>query len=211
MSVGVLDYGIGNIGSILSMHRRLAIPAEPVTSADQLDRHDRFILPGVGAFDTGMARLRERGFAGPLERLVIGERRPILGICLGMQMLADRSEEGEGAEKGLGWIPGTVRHMRGRVPPQTRIPFMGWAWITVRRSEPLLEAVGPQRFYFVHSLAFVPDNPDHVIATVDYGAEICAAVGRANVWGTQFHPEKSHRFGMRLLQNFAQMEHEREV
>lgn len=204
MSVGVLDYGVGNTGSILSMFRKLAIPAAAVSDPSELARHERFVLPGVGAFDTGMRRLREGGFVEPLEQLVLAEQRPILGICLGMQMLADRSEEGDGEEPGLGWIHGEVRRMRPFLPADQRLPFMGWAYVEPTRDSPLFPPTDePQRFYFVHSLSFHAADEGDVLAVVDHGAPVCAAVGRGNVVGTQFHPEKSHRFGMELLRSFA--------
>lgn len=206
MSVGVLDFGVGNVGSILSMYRKLGVSASRVSEPVRLGEFERYVLPGVGAFDTAMARLRSKGFVGPLEELVIGEGRPVLGICLGMQMLADRSEEGAGSEPGLGWIPGTVRHMRGLLPPDQRLPFMGWAYVTPTRATALMPPTDePQRYYFVHSLSFHVEDPGHQLATVDLGAPVCAAVGRDNIAGVQFHPEKSHRFGMELLRNFAAM------
>lgn len=204
MSVGVLDFGIGNVGSILSMHRRLMIPAERVVEPAQLAEHERFILPGVGAFDRGMRRLRESGLDAPLRELVIDDGRPLLGICLGMQMLAEGSEEGERSETGLGWVPGVVRSMRPVLGPTARLPFMGWAYVDPVGDPPLFASDAErERFYFVHSYAFVPTEPTDVIATVDHGVAVCAAVRRANVFGTQFHPEKSHRFGMALLRSFA--------
>ena len=207
MSVGVLDFGVGNVGSILSMHRKLAIPASRVMTGHDLGAHERFILPGVGAFDRAMHRLGESGMTERLAELVLGEGRPLLGICLGMQMLADRSEEGEAGAPGLGWIPGVIRSMRTMLPSGTSLPFMGWAYIDELRPSTLFaDASEAQRFYFVHSFAFVPDEDESVVATADLGAPITAVVNRANIWGTQFHPEKSHRFGMSLLQNFSRIE-----
>lgn len=203
-SVGVLDYGIGNVGSVLSMHRRLSISAGRVTTPEDFAAHDRFLLPGVGAFDRAIRQLRESGLDEPLREHVVVGGRPLLGICLGMQMLADRSEEGDGEAEGLGWIPGVVRAMRPMLPPERRLPFMGWAYLEPQRESALFDATAdPQRFYLVHSYAFVPERPADVVATVDYGAPVTAVVNRDNVWGTQFHPEKSHRFGMALLERFA--------
>ncbi|NND73428.1 MAG: imidazole glycerol phosphate synthase subunit HisH [Ilumatobacter sp.] len=204
MSTAIVDYGVGNLGSIVSMHRRLGIDAELVSDPDELARHARFILPGVGAFDDAVDRLDASGMRPALEELVIQERRPLLGICLGMELLADSSEEGE--RRGLGWVPGRVRSMRGSLPAQFRLPFMGWGFVTPTQEHPLLPPTDePQRFYFAHSYAF-ETTADFLLGTVDYGIEIAAVVGHHNVLGTQFHPEKSHRFGMALLRSFDAFE-----
>jgi imidazole glycerol-phosphate synthase subunit HisH len=204
MTVGILDYGIGNVGSILSMHRRLMIDAKRVVTSADVEGCDRFILPGVGAFDTAMRALRRYPAFDDVRQRVEHEGAPILGICLGMQMLAEGSEEGDAAERGLGWIAGQVRAMRPMVGPERRLPFMGWAFVEPTRPSQLFDSGGErERFYFVHSYALVPDDPAAVLAVADHGVPVCAAVGRDNVFGTQFHPEKSHRFGMTLLTRFS--------
>lgn len=200
--IGVLDYGIGNIGSILNMLKKVGGEAMPVTTAAELEGCGKLILPGVGAFDQGMALLEQSGMRGALDRAV-REGRPLLGICLGMQMLGQRSEEGK--SEGLGYIPFSLRRFRLDNQPELKIPHMGWDFVTLNQPEDtlLLGVEQPARFYFVHSYYAVCDEPRDTLITCDYGYPFAAAVRRGSVWGTQFHPEKSHRFGMRLLSNFA--------
>jgi imidazole glycerol-phosphate synthase subunit HisH len=200
--IGVLDYGVGNVSSILSMMRRLTVPATRVTEAGTLAECDAFVLPGVGAFDDVVSRFAESGLGPRLEELVLGDGRPLLGICVGMQMLASGSDEG--SLPGLGWVPGHVRHLAGRVDPSMRLPVMGWYFTQPTAQHDLVpRSDEQQRYYFVHSYSLECDDPDDVAATVDYGSPIIAAVRRGPVSGTQFHPEKSHRFGMDLLRGFA--------
>lgn len=200
--IGVLDYGIGNIGSILNMLKRVGAEAKAVTGKEQLDDCHKLILPGVGAFDQGMALLDASGMREGLDRAVAGGR-PVLGICLGMQMLGLKSEEG--VSPGLGYIPFSLQRFRLESQPELKIPHMGWDFVTLDQPEDKL-VMGleqPARFYFVHSYHAVCDDPADVLMTCDYGYPFAGAVHRDNVWGTQFHPEKSHRFGMCLLSNFA--------
>ena len=200
--IGVLDYGIGNIGSILNMLKRVDGEAMPVTTAEELSGCDKLILPGVGAFDQGMTLLEGSGMRNALDAAV-GAGRPLLGICLGMQMLGLQSEEGK--REGLKYIPFSLRRFRLENQPELKVPHMGWDFVTLTQPEDkLVQGVEqPARFYFVHSYHAVCDDPADVLITCDYGFPFAAAVHRGNVWGTQFHPEKSHRFGMRLLRNFA--------
>lgn len=200
--IGVLDYGIGNIGSILNMLKKVGASAEAVTTADELNACDKLILPGVGAFDQGMALLDQSGMREALDKAV-ADGRPVMGICLGMQMLGLRSEEGVSA--GLGYIPFSLKRFQLSDQPELKIPHMGWDYITLSQPEDKL-VMGleqPARFYFVHSYHAVCENPTDALMICDYGHPFAAAVHRGNVWGTQFHPEKSHRFGMCLLNNFA--------
>ncbi len=200
--IGVLDYGVGNVASILSMLRRLAVPATRITEPDRMEESDAFILPGVGGFDDVVSRFDASGFALNLQRLVLVENRPLLGICVGMQMLARGSDEGN--QPGLGWVPGQVRYLGDRVSPTMRLPAMGWYYAeSVGDHDVVPTDGGPQRYYFVHSYFFECDDPADVAASVDYGTPITAAVQRGSITGTQFHPEKSHRFGMELLRRFA--------
>ncbi len=200
--VHVIDYGIGNIGSILNMFRRVGVTAIRSDDPETLRRADRLVLPGVGAFDRAMKRLRERGLDEALTEMVAGDGKPVLGICLGMQLLADSSDEGQ--EPGLGWIPGAVHAMKFDAP-DVRVPHMGWAYVDPAKAHAVLN--GPEaepRYYFAHSFHFKPKDPADILLTTDYGGqEIVAAVHRANVIGMQFHPEKSHRFGMAMFKKFA--------
>ena len=199
---GVLDYGIGNIGSILNMIKKVGAQGAAVRTAEELSRCDRLILPGVGRFDAGMALLCQSGMRRALDRAV-AQGVPLLGICLGMQMLGRRSEEGPG--EGLGYLPFDLKRVRLQDQPELKVPHMGWDYVTVERpQDPLVAGLGAEpRFYFVHSYHAVCDDPADVLMTCDYGYPFPAAVGRGSVWGTQFHPEKSHRFGMCLIRNFV--------
>ena len=162
------------------------------------------LLCGVGAFDHGMASLHEHGWIQPLQEAAFEARVPILGICLGMQLLFERSEEGQ--SPGLGWIPGEVRHLRSGRDPELRVPHMGWSPIALRTSVPVFETMDADaRYYFVHSYAAVPDKDRNVVATADYGGQpFVAAVTQDNVVGVQFHPEKSHRHGKALIGRFLE-------
>ncbi len=200
MPIYIIDCGIGNVGSIRSMYRRLGLSAEPIEEPRLLAPGDRLILPGVGAFDSGINAIERSGFAGFI-RSAVADGYPLLGICLGMQLLARGSEEGR--REGLGLIAAEVR----RIAPADRalrVPHMGWNIVRSVRENVLLPwGEEEQRFYFVHSYHMVCDHPDDVIATTCYGGDIVSAVGRGNIWGVQFHPEKSHRFGKTLLERFA--------
>ena len=206
MTIAVLDYGVGNVGSILSMLRRIGAAAKRVDHPEQLASCSSAILPGIGAFDDVVNRFRASGLCEPLTECVHGLGRPLLGICVGMQMLASSSEEG--VEPGLGWIAGEVRHLRNSVEPGTRLPVMGWYYTDpVNDSNVVVAADGVrQRYYFTHSYALVCDDARDAAATVDHGAgPVTAAIQRGHIWATQFHPEKSHTFGMALLGRFARL------
>jgi len=197
----IVDYGIGNLGSVHNMLRRIG--AESCISADPdvVAGADKVIIPGVGAFDTGMANLAERGLIPALQHAANERKVPALGFCLGMQLLVDGSEEGVAA--GLGWIPG--RCVRLRPAEGLRVPHMAWNRLEIcQPSHPLVQDLGERpRFYFVHSYQVVCDDPTDVVAVADYGGPVTAVIARDNVWATQFHPEKSHKFGMALLGNFV--------
>ena len=200
--IGVLDYGIGNIGSILNMIKKAGAEGCAVHTAKELAACDRLILPGVGRFDTGMALLDQSGMRAALDTAVRGGA-PLLGICLGMQMLGRRSEEGPG--EGLGYIPFDLRRFRLEDQPQLKVPHMGWDYVTLTQpQQPLVKQLEAEpRFYIVPSYHAVCDDPSDVLMTCEYGYPFAAAVHRGNVWGTQFHPEKSHRFGLALIRSFA--------
>jgi glutamine amidotransferase len=200
--IGVVDYGVGNITAFLNLLKRLGHEAVAVRSVDQFHLVHRLILPGVGSFDHAMIGLNRSGLRSELERVVSEDARPVLGVCVGMQMLGDESEEGK--EAGLGWIPGKVARLTGPQGTQKlRLPHMGWNDVEPVSSDCVFQGSHKPRFYFLHSYAFVPDDSRHVLAHSQYGDEIVAAVRRGHVWGTQFHPEKSHGWGADLLNNFA--------
>ena len=185
------------------MCRRLGV--EPVVSDDpEVVKHAaKLILPGVGAFDSAMHYLNRTGLKESLDHQFLNGT-PILAICVGMQLLLERSEEGQ--LPGLGWIPGEVRHLRIGRDPELRVPHMGWSPIALSTSAPLFETMDVDaRYYFVHSYAAVPEKDRHVVATADYGGQpFVAAVAQGNVVGVQFHPEKSHRHGKALIGRFVE-------
>jgi glutamine amidotransferase len=198
--VSVVNYGIGNTGSILNMLRKLRVAAEPVTSAAALAAAKRLVLPGIGAFDACMAALQRSGLRDAVLEFA-GGGRPLLGICVGMQMLTLGSEEGE--LPGLGLIRAHSR--RFRAAAGLRVPHMGWDRVRwTNPTHPLARAMpDDSRFYFVHSYRVTCDAQAECLALCTYGEEFAAAIGSGNVAGVQFHPEKSHRFGLALLNNFA--------
>jgi glutamine amidotransferase len=197
--IAVLDYGMGNLRSVLNALESLEVEAFLADSPDAVGDADRLILPGVGAFGDGMRNLRDRGFVEAMPDLVAGGR-PLLGICLGMQLLATVSEE-HGEHEGLGLIPGAVRRLE--TSRALRVPHVGWNAVLPRRASVLLgDGDAEQTFYFVHSYHLIPDDPDTVTGVAQYGIDVTAVVERDHVMGAQFHPEKSQRDGLALLGRF---------
>jgi glutamine amidotransferase len=208
MKIGVIDYGVGNLGSVIRALEELRVTPILVTRAVDMNTVDRLILPGVGNFADCVRLLNEGGWSQALTEEVQQRGKPLLGICLGMQLLASTSMEGvtEGSADrttGLGFIPGRVEGLRN-LGCGLRIPHVGWNEVTSNsKSGGLFDGIPDGTdFYFVHSYAFIPDDPENVLATVDYGIPVTAAVRHGHIWGTQFHPEKSSRAGLRLLCNF---------
>lgn len=203
--IGIIDYGLGNISAFVNVYKNLNVPFKIVAGPDHLDGIDRVILPGVGSFDYAMERFESTGLHEPLQTLVINQKVPVLGICVGMQMLAAESEEG--ARPGLGWIKGSVRRFdSGKLAAGTLLPHMGWNNARPNQAERLFEGLDAMStFYFLHSYYFECDVSDDVLATTDYGGQFVSAVGCDNVFGVQFHPEKSHQWGIKLLKNFARL------
>jgi imidazole glycerol-phosphate synthase subunit HisH len=198
--IGVIDYGLGNVQAFLNVYKRLNIAAFSVSRPEQLITVTKVILPGVGAFDHAMERLDESGLRDALSERVLRAGVPVLGVCVGMQMLARSSEEGSHA--GLGWIHGDVKRFTAPVP----LPHMGWNDVKSIVSSPLLAGLeSDARFYFLHSYYFDCDRADNALALAEYGAAFSCIVGAGNIYGVQFHPEKSHHYGTRLLQNFAEL------
>lgn len=200
----IVDYGMGNLGSILNMLKKIGAPAVISADARGIENADKLILPGVGAFDTGMKRLRESGMLDLLNDKVLRRKTPTLGVCLGMQLLMNRSEEG--AESGLGWIEGeTIRFQFDPQRAQLKIPHMGWNTVMLQRDGVLARNLpADSRFYFVHSYHVRCQNPTDVVSTTAYGYEFPSMLQHENIVGAQFHPEKSHRFGMQVYRNFAE-------
>jgi glutamine amidotransferase len=203
--ISIVDYGVGNIQAIANIYKRLNIPLRIARSAEDLAGAERLILPGVGAFDWAMGRLNKSGMRGALDDVVVSKGKPVLGICVGMQMLAKRSDEG--ALDGLGWIDGEVKKF-DRAGPSDRayLPHMGWNDVEPRCQECLFKAIGATgRFYFLHSYYFAPKDQNMILGVTDYGGLFASCVRARNIYGVQFHPEKSHQWGIQLLKNFAEM------
>jgi glutamine amidotransferase len=201
--IGIVDYGLGNVTAIANIYRRLNVPAVIAGTEEALLSADRLILPGVGAFDHAMRRLNASGLREPLDQLVLEQGKPVLGICVGMQMMGHRSDEG--VEQGLGWIPGEVKKLESAPGLQrSRLPHMGWNDVRPRRAHGLFDQLGDEaRFYFLHSYYFSPTSDSSVLAETEYSQTFASAVGVDHVVGVQFHPEKSHDWGIRVLHNFV--------
>ena len=203
--IAIVDIGVGNLGAIKNMLRKVGADATITSDVEAIRQADKIVLPGVGAFDQGMGALTASGLMDVLNEQVLGARKPVLGICLGTQMLGRRSEEG--SLPGLGWIDMDV--VRFPRDAGIKIPHMGWNTVSPAAPDGEVHRLfsngeNMPRFYFVHSFHFACDRPEDVAATCVYGKPFAAAVARGNIWGVQFHPEKSHRFGAALLRNFAE-------
>ena len=197
--IAIVDVGLGNVGSVANMLRKVGADAVRTDDGAVVAEATRIVLPGVGSFDVAMDRLRDRGLIGVLTERA-GSGVPVLGICLGMQLLADGSDEG--MSPGLGWIPGHVRRL---TPGALPVPHMGWNTVHPCHDDTIVSDLDDDaRFYFVHSYAFVPDRPEDSWAETIYGEPFVSVVGHDNVLGVQFHPEKSHRHGMALLRCFCE-------
>lgn len=205
MMITILDYGSGNLHAIKNIYERLNIPYEFADSKDQLRKADHIILPGVGAFDDTISTLKNNGFWAILNKKVLEEKVPLLGICVGMQMFANSSEEGTLA--GLGWIPGSVKKFDASlITGKPKIPHLGWNSIDITRNCPLFDNIDPTiGFYFIHSYYYKCADEINVICTTEYGKAFHSAINKDNIFGVQFHPEKSHDNGIQLLKNFANL------
>ena len=203
--ITIIDYGLGNIRAFVNVYERLNIKTKVAHSAEDIKDASKIILPGVGAFDYAMSQLNASGMRDELEKQVLENNIPIVGICVGMQMLAKSSEEG--ILPGLGWIDGKVKIFdTSLIPYKTRLPHMGWNSINPDNLNPLMVGLTPEsRFYFLHSYYFVCENDENIISTTEYGITYSCAVNRDNIYGIQFHPEKSHSNGVQLLKNFASL------
>lgn len=199
----IVDYGMGNLASIANMLKKAGTAAVISSDAGAIAEAEKLILPGVGAFDTGMKNLNERKLIEPLTRAVTERGTPTIGLCLGMQLMTRRSAEG--ALPGLGWFDAeTVRF--GFDDPSIKVPHMGWNTMRFTRPSPLSHGLEDDaRFYFVHSYYVRCERPDDVLGISEYGFEFASSIARGNLMGVQFHPEKSHRFGLGLLKNFTQI------
>lgn len=199
--IAIVNYGLGNLGSISNMLKAIGEKSVITSNKEEIEKADGIILPGVGAFDAGAKNLEERGLIDILKEQALNVQKPMLGICLGMQLLGRKSEEG--ALSGLGLIP--FDNVRFRLEDtDLKIPHMGWDIVSFQQRNSLIDNLeGRQRYYFVHSYHAKCDSKESVLMSCDYGYEFTAAVVKDNIYGVQFHPEKSHDFGMALLKNFT--------
>lgn len=201
-TISIVDYGMGNIGSLTNMLRRIGAKAEVVSDIKSLTHADKILLPGVGAFDAAMARIHELGFYDVLRTKALDDKTPLMGICLGMQLLTSQSEEGR--VTGLGLIPGKAR----KFPKidRLKVPHMGWNTVDIKKQTSITEHLPEDpRFYFVHSYYVKANNPADRMLTCQYGLDFDAGIQRDKIYGVQFHPEKSHKFGMALLRGFVDL------
>jgi len=206
MMIVIVDYGLGNLGSMANMLKKIGTEVAVSSDPSIIGTAHKLILPGVGTFDEGMMNLQlSSGLVKVLNKRVLEDKIPVLGVCLGMQLLGKRSEEGQ--LPGLGWLDAkTIRFKFQDANANLKIPHMGWNQLTVCQTHLLfagLEEVN--RFYFVHSYHVVCANPNNILSTTSYGLDFTSAIVKDNIMGVQFHPEKSHKFGMRLLKNFVEL------
>lgn len=203
--IAILNYGLGNITAFANVYKRLNIPVVVASSPAELKNATHLILPGVGSFDHAMELFNLSGMREPVEKLVRGQAMPILGICVGMQMLANASSEG--CEPGLGWIEGKVSgFVENPCSAQLPLPHMGWNDVSLKGKQSLFRGLeNDTKFYFLHSYYFACQNDADIAATANYGFDFACAVNRGNVYGVQCHPEKSHHWGMTLLKNFSEL------
>jgi len=202
--ITIIDFGLGNIQAFLNIYKKLNIEANVAKSIDDLILADKLILPGVGHFDHAMKSFNNSGMREMVEDLVIQKKMPILGVCVGMQMMADSSEEGN--EPGLGWISGKVREF-SVINQDDPLPHMGWNSVRPNSKNNLFDNIDTDMlsFYFLHSYYFECKNSNHSVADTYYGSGFCSSVKNGNIFGVQFHPEKSHVCGVNLLKNFSEV------
>lgn len=202
--ISIVDYGLGNVRAFENIFRKLGINSAVVSTAAELAAADKIILPGVGAFDWAMKKLNDSGMVPVLNKKVLDDKVPVLGVCVGMQIMGVSSEEG--VADGLGWIQGKVLHLdlqrcNGHLP----LPHMGWNTVNQIEINPLLDGLDGDDFYFLHSYYFEPEFSSNSLAKSEYGREFVCAINHENIYATQFHPEKSHEQGVKLLKNFAEV------
>jgi len=200
--ITIIDYGVGNLSSIKNMLRRVGVESKISNHVSDIEQADKLILPGVGSFDYGMTQLRNSGLLDIVNKRVLVDKIPILGICLGVQLMMEGSEEGELA--GLGWIKGkTISFDKNKLSPNQKIPHMGWNQVKEFGGSNLFKGMyADPRFYFVHSYHLLPTSSDDILLKSFYGYDFAAGIESGNIVGVQFHPEKSHKFGMKIFENF---------
>ena len=203
--ITIIDYGVGNINAFVNVYKRVNVPTKIAKTASDLEDAQKIILPGVGHFDHAMSELIKSGMREKLDELVMIKKVPVIGICVGMQMMANSSDEGN--SDGLKWIDASVKKFdETKIKQVTRLPHMGWNDVNPSVSNPLFNGLEKDAlFYFLHSYYFECNNPTDILATSDYGGQFACAAHHENIYGIQFHPEKSHHYGETLLHNFAKL------
>jgi imidazole glycerol-phosphate synthase subunit HisH len=198
----IIDYGMGNLGSVQNMFKRIGVNSQISGELTQIEQAEKILLPGIGSFDQAMKRISDSGLRDLLDKKATQEKIPVLGICLGMQLLTNSSEEGK--LPGLGWI--NAKATRIPITDGLKVPHMGWNLVKpCNQSKLTADFPAESRFYFVHTYAVHCESPDNAILRTTHGVEFDAAIQHDNIYGVQFHPEKSHKFGMQLLKNFASL------
>jgi glutamine amidotransferase len=203
--ITLIDYGVGNIFAFQNVYKRLDIPTKIAKTHYDLADAQKLILPGVGSFDYAMGQLNASGMREKLDDLVLEKKVPVIGICVGMQMMGNRSDEGK--LEGLKWIDSEIlKFDENLIHQRTKLPHMGWNDVAPVKNHPLFDGLEKEAiFYFLHSFYFKCNNPTDIIAVSDYGLSFSSAVNKNNIYGIQFHPEKSHQYGEKLLHNFAKL------
>ena len=203
--IKIIDYGLGNIQAFISLYRRLNILIERASKVTDFEGCTHLILPGVGSFDHAMTKFNNSGLRDMVEHLVFEKKIPIVGVCVGMQMLANSSDEGK--LPGLGWIPGKVKSFSGLLDEQTHpLPHMGWNTLTINKDSYLISSkTSSHSFYFLHSFFFEPLKQEYVVASANYGFEYPVVIAKNNIYGIQCHPEKSHHSGIDFLKAFSEI------
>lgn len=203
--IGIIDYGLGNIKAFENIYRKLNIPVRILHNEVDFHGINKLILPGVGAFDHAMKTFNESGMREVADKMVLQEKVPVIGICVGMQMLANSSEEG--CLMGLGWVDAIVKKFDvSKIKSATRLPHMGWNDVSFSKENRLLYGLYDNaKFYFLHSYYFECKSQDDIVAVSDYGYNFCCVINKENIYGVQFHPEKSHQYGIKLLENFSKI------
>ena len=201
--IAIVDYGLGNVLAFKNIYKRFGIEATVAKVPEDLLKASKIILPGVGSFDWAMTKLNNSGLRAVLDKLVLKKKLPVLGVCVGMQMMAKKSEEG--VRPGLGWIDADVVKFDNKSCAETPVPHMGWNSVVPRHEKTLFCMVKEPKYYFLHSFFIRVRDENSVLSTSCYNISFCSAINFGNVYGTQFHPEKSHQWGEQLLKNFAEI------
>lgn len=201
----IIDYAMGNVGSVLNMFKKIGTQVKVSSELEDIENAEKLVLPGVGAFDIGMQNIVNMNLVSVLNKKILVDKVLILGICLGMQLMTSKSEEGK--MPGLGWFDAeTIKFDFKNKTKQIKIPHMNWNSIKIKRNSGLLEGIGVEnRFYFTHSYHVVCNSDQVVLATTLYGYDFVSVLNKDNIFGVQFHPEKSHKFGVKILENFAKL------